>query len=121
MIQRHILRLVAGFQPKLKLYHYTNEGIQITELVATEYNLTKNVWYDFYVTLNYDGTDTTGEIYIGKDKKIDYSTNYTKAEFIPFKGLDSTDDSLEVRIGVNEDEDPVKLNKKIENINIFTK
>tara|TARA_B110000483_G_scaffold91534_1_gene112984 strand:- start:4428 stop:5294 length:867 start_codon:yes stop_codon:yes gene_type:complete len=46
--------------------------------------------------------------------------NYSKSGFIPFKGLDSTD-TLEVRIGVNEDEQPEKLNKKIENINIFTK
>jgi hypothetical protein len=109
------LKFVAGVQPTLELYGDTDQ------LITTAYNLTENVWYDFYVTLKYDGTDTTGEIYIGKDKKIDYSTTYTKAGFIPFKGLDSTDDSLEVRIGVNEDEDPVKLDKKIENINIFTK
>jgi len=109
------LKFVAGFQPKLELYGDTDQ------LITTAYDLRENVWYDFYVTLKYDGTDTTGEIYIGKDKKIDYSTNYTKAEFIPFKGLDSTDDSLEVRIGVNKDEDPVKLDKKIENINIYTK
>ena len=115
------LKFVAGVQPKLELYTYDDEGQQITELVTTAYNLSENIWYDFYVTLKYDGTDTTGEIYIGKDKKIDYFTNYIKSGFIPFKGLDSTDDSLEVRIGVDKDEDPVKLDKKIENINIFTK
>ena len=110
------LKFIAGHQPTLKLYSDTEEQT----ITTTHTTLSPNVWYDFYVTLKYDGQDTTGEIYIGRDNSIEYSMNYSKSGFIPFKGLDSTD-TLEVRIGVNEDEQPEKLNKKIENINIFTK
>ena len=110
------LKFIAGHQPTLKLYSDTEEQT----ITTTHTTLSPNVWYDFYVTLKYDGTDTTGEIYIGKDNSIEYSMNYSKPNFIPFKGIDSTD-TLEVRVGVNEDEQPEKLNKKIENINIFTK
>jgi len=107
------LNFIAGPQPTLKLYSDTDEII-----TTTHTPLNPNVWYDFYVTMKYDGQNTTGEIYIGKDNSIEYSMNYSKPNFIPFK---DTDNTLEVRVGVNEDEQPTKLNKKIENINIFTK
>jgi alpha-tubulin suppressor-like RCC1 family protein len=108
------LKFGGGPQPTLKLYSDTEEEI----ITTTHTPLSSNVWYEFYVTMKYDGQNTTGEIYIGKDNSIEYSMNYSKPDFIPFKDIDNT---LEVRVGVNQDEQPTKLNKKIENINIFTK
>jgi hypothetical protein len=108
------LKFIASQQPSLKLY--SNNAIM--ETVRTEYNLSSNVWYDFYATMKYDGISTSGEIFIGSNNVIAYAKNYNVTNFTPFRGIDST---LEVRIGVNKDESPSVLNKKIENINIFTK
>ena len=107
------LTFIASEQPTLNLY--SND---ILQSVSTSYILTSNVWYDFYTTMNYNGNDTTGEIYIGSNNAIVYSQNYSFSDFAPFNDIDST---IEVRIGVNKDENPLVLNKKIENINIFTK
>jgi hypothetical protein len=112
------LKFSAKDHPILNLY--SNLGLE-QEITTTHTALNSNVWYDYYVTLNYDGTNTTGGIYIGKDKQIDYFTNYTITDFTPFKDIGLEYDTLEVRIGINKDEQPVKLNKKIENINIYTK
>ena len=69
--------------------------------------------------MKYSGTDTSGEIYIGKDGKIVYTNPYVFNGFIPFKGLLTS--ATEIRIGVDYDESPSVLDKKIENINVFTK
>jgi hypothetical protein len=108
------LKFIASQQPTLNLY--SNNAI--IQTVGTEYSLTPNVWYDFYTTMKYDGRDLSGEIFIGSNNFISYAKNYSVENFTPFRGIDST---LEVRIGVNKDENPSVLNKKIENINIFTK
>ncbi|MDB4346969.1 LamG domain-containing protein [bacterium] len=112
------LKFIGKDHPILNLYSDSGTEQVIT---TTHTSLNSNIWYDYYVTLNYDGTNTTGEIYIGKDKQIDYFTNYTIPDFTPFKDIGLEYDTLEVRIGVNKDEQPLKLNKKIENINIYTK
>jgi hypothetical protein len=107
------LKFFASQKPTLKLYS-NNEP----QTVLTKYTLSSNIWYDFYVTMNYDGKNTTGEIYIGCNNSIDYSINYNIIDFIPFKDIDNT---LEIRIGINKDEESRVLNKKIENIYIYTK
>ena len=87
-------------------------------IINLNFEIQNNIWYDYYFTLKYENNNTSIDIYQSSNLEIINHCNLDIDNYILF---DNKQLPTDIRIGVAYDENPLSINKIIENLKFYTK